>query len=161
ALRLLAALTAALSWGGLALWWAGRGSRREAPLGAVIDALCGLFWAWAAGFQILALAHGFALGVVVPTWVALPAAAAWAAARPIARELARIAERWRAELRELVAELRRHPWIGLAVGAIGLEVAVLAATSLVTPTFGWDDFTYHLQRAARWVQASGIALDPA
>ena len=80
---------------------------------------------------------------------------------PFRHELERVGQRLCAERRDLGAELGRHRWVGLALLAIAVHLAVRAARAIVTPTFGWDDFTYHLYRAARWVQEGGVVLEPA
>lgn len=161
ALRLLAALMAVFCWGALALWWIGRGSHGMAATSRLSAAVCVVFWVWAASFQALALSHVFALWLVVPAWVVLPGLLVWIGRRPIGREIQSVAESLRDEWRALAAELRRHPWISAVLSAVAAHLTVRLARAVVTPSFGWDDFTYHLYRAARWVQEGGLVLEPA
>jgi hypothetical protein len=160
-LRLLAAITALAAWGVLAVWWAGRGARGAGPLARLSAALCAALWVCALGFQLLALLHVFTLWLVAPIWAALPALAAWRWRRSIGPELEQLTRQLRAEWSDLAAELHRERWLQLGLTAVAVHLAARAARALIAPTLGWDDLTYHLFRAARWVQAGGIVLEPA
>jgi len=62
--------------------------------------------------------------------------------------------------RTSVAALRRHP-ILLVVGAVvATAVAYEAFLILATPPNNWDSMSYHLSRAAYWLQHGGIAYVP-
>src|SRR5688572_30966529 len=135
---------------------------RDAPpsvrLAATVCLLYGLF-AW--GFQILGLAGVFSLSIVTATFVFVPVALMWWKRDVIACAMSAHWTDARREMAALANGLRTHRLLLSAIAVIGLHVLVRLARALATPRLGWDDFTYHLFRAARWVQNGGIVLEPA
>lgn len=139
-------------------------SRLMRGLGIRVRVVGGLvlgYWFAAWFFEVLALTGLFRLAVLVPLVVILPLAglALWRGS--VAEIMARFSDDLRAELRDLRDDLRRHRWIAIGLGLIGIHVLLRMVRTLATPAFGWDDFTYHLFRAGRWVQGGGIVLEPA
>jgi hypothetical protein len=135
---------------------------RDAPpsvrLAATVCLLYGLF-AW--GFQILGLAGVFSLSIVTATFVFVPVALMWWKRDVIACAMSAHWTDARREMAALANGLRTHRLLLSAIAVIGLHVLVRLARALATPRLGWDDFTYHLFRAGRWVQNGGIVLEPA
>lgn len=81
------------------------------------------------------------------------AAGAWAArGRPRPPRLPPIA--WR-------AAVRAHPVLALLALAVAGAVVYQAFIALGTPPNNWDSMTYHLSRAAGWLQRHGVEYLPA
>ena len=135
---------------------------RDAPLSVRLAAtVCLLYGVGAWAFQILGLAGAFSLTVVVPTFVVLPLVVVWWQRKAIATAVSVSQADCRDEFTAIAQAMRRHPVVLTAVGIIGAHVLLRLARALVMPRLGWDDFTYHLFRAGRWVQNSGLTLEPA
>ena len=135
---------------------------RDAPLSVRLAAtVCLLYGVGAWAFQILGLAGAFSLTVVVPTFVVLPPVVAWWRRKAIASTVSVGQADCGDEFTAIAQAMRRHPVVLTGVGIIGAHVLLRLARALVMPRLGWDDFTYHLFRAGRWVQNSGITLEPA
>ena len=127
----------------------------------VTAAVCVFLWLAFLTFQILGLLGAFRLPVVVLVCLVCPALVLMWLRTRVASTLRRVGEQLRSELGELGTALRTEPLVAAAVGAVALHLSVRLARVLATPTFGWDDFTYHLFRAGRWVQTGGVGLEPA
>lgn len=115
-------------------------------------------WIPVAAFPLLVGTGLFRLWVVLP----LGAAAGILSARrllrdPAAREDLRLRT---AEARDAFAALVRHP-LALVALAASAVASVRVVRGLAAPPLGWDALTYHLVKAARWVQAGGFAPEPA
>ena len=135
---------------------------RDAPPSVRLAAtVCLLYGVGAWAFQILGLAGAFSLTVVVPTFVVLPPVVVWWQRKAIASAVSVGRADCRDEFTAIAQAMRRHPVVLTGVGIIGAHVLLRLARALVMPRLGWDDFTYHLFRAGRWAQNSGITLEPA
>jgi hypothetical protein len=135
---------------------------RDAPLSVRLAAsVCLLYGVGAWAFQILGLAGAFSLTVVVPIFVVLPPVVVWWQRKAIVSAVSVGHADCRDEFTAIAQAMRHHPVALTGVGIIGAHVLLRLARALVMPRLGWDDFTYHLFRAGRWVQNSGITLDPA
>jgi len=119
------------------------------------------YWFAAWGFEILGLLGWFELRVIVPLLVLLPAAILVYHRATVASQLRQSWVEMRDEAQQLVQELRAHRWVTAGLCLIGFHLVARMVRALATPAFGWDDFTYHLFRAGRWVQNGGLALEPA
>lgn len=160
-LGLLGALLAAGCGGALSFWMASR-LLPEARIWARLAAgLCFGYWIASWGFQILGLLGAFRLPVVVPLGVGLPVALAYGCRRSLVSALARGREELAADWRRLRQALGEHRWAAAGLSLVAAHLGVRMARALATPSFGWDDFTYHLFRAGRWVQNGGLRLEPA
>jgi hypothetical protein len=85
--------------------------------------------------------------LVAQAVVAGGAVATWAAAgRPRPRA------RWRPRRGTLPAAVRAHPVVAVVVTTAGLALAVQAAMGIAVAPSTWDSMTYHLSRAAYWLQ---------
>ncbi len=155
--RGIAALTlaASMAWLGyrLALWWLPRAGPAARWSAAAVAAL----WLAVASFWALTPLHAFRLSVVLP----LALGAALLGGRTVGRA--------GAAARTLREDLRR---LGRLLGSLGLlERGILGAVlavallrglhALAAPPLGWDDLTYHLLKAGRFVQAGGFVDTPA
>lgn len=120
-------------------------------------AVLALWWATVL-FYILATIHAFTLPI------ALGAATAAAAGVLLTFGL-------RPEVRRCLAadtaacgdRLRRNPGVAAlcATAAVGAVLALRVFKGLLAPPLAWDGLTYHLVKAARWVQHGGWVTDPA
>jgi hypothetical protein len=135
--------------------------RDASPSVRLAATVCLLYGVAAWAFQLLALAHAFSLTVVVPAFVVLPLALAWWRRHAIAAAVGAERAEWRDEFRTMAQALKPHPVILTLVAIIAVHVLLRVTRALVMPRLGWDDFTYHLFRAGRWVQQSGVTLEPA
>lgn len=127
----------------------------------LVGGLCVAYWLAAWVFEILALAGGFRLGVIMPLVVVVPLAGLLVRRDSVARTMGSLGADLRVEVQALFDDLRQHRWALAGLGLIGIHVLLRMVRTLATPSFGWDDFTYHLFRAGRWVQNGGIVLEPA
>jgi hypothetical protein len=123
--------------------------------------ICALAWLGFLTFQILGLLGVFRLPVVVLICLVLPLVVLMRNRTKVVATLQAAGEQMRVELGELGAALKGEPWVAAVVGVVALHLTVRLARILATPTFGWDDFTYHLFRAGRWVQTGSVGLEPA
>jgi len=132
-------------------------SRRLLPGATASVRACGAvgiaYWLLVAVFSGLVSLGLFRLEFAIPLWGvgaavahrALGAGEAWQQARADAARLRQVlAAAWRSWL--------RWPLLGLAVVAVPPILR-----SLVAPPLAWDALTYHLVKAARWVQTGGWA----
>ncbi len=135
---------------------------RDRPLRVQVTAtICFLLWIAFLTFQILGLLGAFRLPIVALLCMVCPVLILVRFRSRVAETLRQAAETLRSELGELGAGLRREPLVAAGVGVVALHLTVRLARVVATPTFGWDDFTYHLFRAGRWVQTGGVGLEPA
>ncbi len=127
----------------------------------VVGGLCLGYWWMAWVFEGLALLGVFRPWVILPLFaaVAIPAFLHWRS--EVLQRLTRGLTEIREEAGELWQELRRSKWVAASLGLVGIHIIVRMWRTLATPALGWDDFTYHLFRAGRWVQNGGIVLEPA
>jgi len=119
------------------------------------------YWLAAWTFEVLGLLGWFELRVIIPLLVLLPMAVLVYHRSSV---VSRLRESWGemgAEAQQLRQELRAHRWVTAGLALIGVHLVVRMIRALATPCFGWDDFTYHLFRAGRWVQNGSLALEPA
>jgi hypothetical protein len=124
-------------------------------------AVCALLWLAFLTFQILGLLGLFRLPVVLLVCLVLPLLVLMRNRSRIRAILQDAVEQMKDELGELGAALKAEPWVAAGVGVVALHLTLRLARILATPTFGWDDFTYHLFRAGRWVQTGSLGLEPA
>ena len=139
-------------------------SRLLRGLNIVVRIVGGLvlgYWLAAWSFEILGMLGWFELRVIVPLLVFLPAAVLVYHRAAVASQMRQSWAEIRAEAQSLRQELRAHRWVTAGLSLVGVHLVVRMVRTLATPAFGWDDFTYHLFRAGRWVQNSGLALEPA
>ncbi|MGB5657852.1 MAG: hypothetical protein WBO54_00080, partial [Thermoanaerobaculia bacterium] len=122
---------------------------------------CVLFWVALLAFQGLALLGVFRLSVVVLLLVACPVVLLVRFRMRVTETLREADADLSSELGEIGTGLKREPLVAAGVGVAALHLTVRLARIVATPTFGWDDFTYHLFRAGRWVQTGGVGLEPA
>ena len=115
------------------------------------------YWLAAWTFEILGLLGWFELRVVFPFLVVLPAAVLVYHRATVVPRVRHSLEEMKVEARHLRQELRAHRWITAGLSLIGVHLVVRMIRALATPCFGWDDFTYHLFRAGRWVQNGSLA----
>lgn len=161
-LRDYAALALGLSIPLHASWCAWLVARRALPgagLGARACAwFVALLWLSSALFATFVAARAFEL---------VPAALAWLA---LAFVLARSLDPERLAIHELNALVRgaarraralARTSAGFALVPLALFLIAGWARASVAPPLGWDALTYHLVKAARWVQGSGLYLEPA
>lgn len=144
-------LVASVAWLGyrLARWLVPGASVAVRWSAAAVAAL----WLAEASFWALGSVHAFRLPVVL----ALAAGAAWFPAGS-RRPLAALG----GDLRRLGAFLRSLGPLERAVLAGVLAVAVARCLrALAAPPLGWDDLTYHLLKAGRFVQSGGFTDAPA
>ena len=123
--------------------------------------VCALLWLAFLTFQILGLLGIFRMSIVVAPLPGSPRGTSDSRSNAGPSTLGEAGERLRGELAEVAAALRREPLVAAGVGIVVLHLTVRLARIVATPTFGWDDFTYHLFRAGRWVQTGSLALEPA
>ena len=106
-------------------------------------------WSLVAVFWSLGLTGLFRLPVALLLW-----GGAAAALHLRARRRAAPLDRLRADLDELVRFVRSTGWAERLLGAAVAAVAgIRFLRALASPPLGWDDLTYHLVKAGRWVQA--------
>ena len=135
---------------------------RESSLAVwLAGTMCLFYGIFTWGFQVLALVHGFSRVLVVPTFVVAPLILVFWCRHEITFVVEALREDLAREMTALAKGLRLHPVVLVSIAAIAAHVIVRLARALATPAFGWDDFTYHLFRAGRWVQNAGITLEPA
>ncbi len=160
-LGLLAAVaTFAVCSLGVFVWVSDRLQGR--PLRVRIPAAIGfLLWVAFLVFQILALVGAFRLPIVVLLSLVLLVLALVRFRERVTATLSEAGEDLRSELGEVGAGLKREPLVAAGIGVVALHLTIRLARVVATPTFGWDDFTYHLFRAGRWVQTGGVGLEPA
>jgi len=110
-------------------------------------------WLLVASFWLLSLLHAFRLPVVVVGWLA----AAWVVHGAVARRAHPLASLRRdaARVGGFFRSLDR--WQRLLIGAVAAVAGARFFRALGSPPLGWDDLTYHLVKAAHWVQAGGFA----
>ena len=160
-LGLLAAVATFAVWGLCVLAVACgvfRGRHIAFRLAAAVGLLLWLaFWF----FQILGLLGAFRLPIVVSLLLVAPLLVLLLCRTRTAAILRDAGADLSEELGELGVGLKKEPVVAAGVGLVALHLTVRFARVLATPTFGWDDFTYHLFRAGRWVQTGGVGLEPA
>jgi len=106
-------------------------------------------WSLVAVFWLLGLSGMFRLPVALLVWLGAASVLHLRATRR-ASPLGRL----RGDLEELVRFLRSTGWSErLLGGAVAAVAGVRFLRALASPPLGWDDLTYHLVKAARWVQA--------
>jgi len=127
----------------------------------VVGGLCLGYWLLAWGFETLALVGAFRVGVIFPLVAILAILAGWRWRTEIGDRLTRCRREIQEETAGLWLDLRRFRWVTVGLALVGLHIAVRMLRTLAAPAFGWDDFTYHLFRAGRWVQNGGLVLEPA
>ena len=127
----------------------------------IVGGLCLAYWLAAWSFETLGLLGGFRLAVIVPVLAVLAIGFLLLQRQFVGAELSFAAAEVRDEVRRIWAELRSHRWVVVALGLVGVHLLIRMARALATPSCGWDDFTYHLFRAGRWVQNAGLDLEPA
>jgi len=93
--------------------------------------------------------------------VLAPVALTWWRRIGIAAALRAIGAECRDELSALAAALKQRPALLVGIAIISAHLLVRVARALTMPRVGWDDFTYHLFHAGRWVQNGGMTLEPA
>ncbi len=145
-----AALLGSLGWAAyvVALRLCGPRSVSRRWCGAAIA----LYWLVTTLFLLLATVHAFRLAIVLPASIGIALAAHAALGRRGSpwRELHRDARRLRCVIRRNIRG--RRGLFAIPFAAIACVVLVRGA---VHPPLAWDSLTYHLVRAARWVQAGG------
>jgi hypothetical protein len=97
--------------------------------------------------EALSAVHAFTFLGALVLWTALVGFLGWMTRRePPANPLSAIRESW------------RPPWrvcaVFLALGAMTATVALIAVTA---PPNTWDSMTYHMSRAAHWIQNGSVA----
>ena len=112
------------------------------------------YWLLVADFAVLATLGVFRAGVAIPLWClgalaahrALDGGAGWAQARADVARAGRLG-----------AAIRGSPlrWVLLVVAIVLVPVLL---RGLVAPPLAWDALTYHLVKAARWVQGGDWAF---
>lgn len=154
---------AALVW---CLWWllalgvTGRVLPEARLAGRVIAAAVGLLWVGVGSFEILALLGIFRLEVVLPLGLLVPALLLFVYREPFLESLGEL-ENLTAIAREtLLRTLKARPWLAGGLALLCLHIVFRMARAIVTPSLGWDDFTYHLFRAGLWVQNGSLELAP-
>lgn len=116
-----------------------------------------LLWLSTLLFWALSTVQLFRADVAAPL-LALGAVVAQVAARRLSphQQFLRDARRvWNATVPAL-----RSPF-GILFAAASAVVVARTFRGLVAPTLAWDDLTYHLLRAGRWVHAAGWTIQPA
>jgi hypothetical protein len=146
-LRLIAAGLLAAALGVLAMAFAER-VRGSAPANVMLRAVSvvvGAAWILTVVFYALIALHAFRLSVA-PLGLGAAAAAVWRAGkgRPPSRFLLRW---WR-------TGLWSRSWVPVGAAVFG----ILAARAMFVPPVSWDTLTYHLVKAAQWVQSGGPIL---
>lgn len=131
---------------------------RSAPASVrACGALIIAWWSALALFYALCAVHGFRLLLALPIASGL---AALALGSPSAQAAAReCAARDREALRRWSREFAEGPsrWVGVAFSIV---LGIRLTRGLVAPPLGWDALTYHLVRAASWVQAGTWQIEP-
>ena len=127
----------------------------------ITAAVCALLWLAFLTFQILGLLGTFRLPAVVLLFLFLPLLVLMRIRTRVVVTLRDTRAQMRDDFGELGAALKAEPWVAAGVGVVALHLTLRLARILATPTFGWDDFTYHLFRAGRWVQTGSLGLEPA
>ena len=127
----------------------------------ITTAVCALLWLAFLTFQILGLLNAFRLPVVVLLCLVLPVLVLVRFRERAAVALRVAGEDLKNELEAIATGVKKEPLLAAGVGVVALHLTVRLARVIATPTFGWDDFTYHLFRAGRWVQTGGVGLEPA
>ena len=122
--------------------------------------LCLAYWLVSWVFQLLALAGLFRLWAILAL-VLVVAMVFMRQKRDLAQRVGRARDELGEEMAQLWSELKQNRGIAIGLGLVGLHVVIRMMRTLATPAFGWDDFTYHLFRAGRWVQNGGVTLEPA
>jgi 4-amino-4-deoxy-L-arabinose transferase-like glycosyltransferase len=151
----------------LALWAACLGSAYLLAVRAAGDAptsvrasaaLLIAWWLLVASFLLCASLHVFRLVVVLPGW-SLVFVLLLHRFRRHASERALVRSDLR-RVREVLQALRRSPWRWLFYAVASL-LFVYLVRGMAAPPLGWDALTYHLVKAARWVQSGGFAPEAA
>jgi hypothetical protein len=155
---LLAAVVLMLACCGCSYALAARGYS-AAPASARVSATILIaVWLLVASFYALAAFGLFRLYVALPAW---GLACGWLLSqRSLRVTLVAAAQADRTTLRECLCALRQSPWRWVFYLA-GALVAARLIRGLATPPLAWDALTYHLVKAARWVQTGGFAPEAA
>ena len=120
----------------------------EAPTSARAAATATVaLWLAIALFWMLAPFGGFRLAVVAPALVLVAV---------LAGRGRSLGVRLRSDLVRVRAAWRELGWVRWLVVAVAVPCALLAARGLAAPPLAWDSLTYHLVRAARFVQWGGL-----
>lgn len=126
-----------------------RGSR--SPLGLRLAGTgVGAAWILTAAFHVLGALHAFGLGAAA----GLALAGLAVGLRPGATGRISLARDVRAARRWAFWVLRRRP----VLLVVPFVVLLLGLRALLLPPIAWDTLTYHLVKAALWVQTGGAAL---
>ncbi|MFN7942940.1 MAG: hypothetical protein U0X73_15225 [Thermoanaerobaculia bacterium] len=162
-MSVLALAARLLFWGAASAALAGTGAlvaRRALGTAERVPFLAASLAAATALYLTLFFASG-ALGVFSLASVGAGALAAWTIAERLwggAAARSEIGKALGASARQALAVTRRFPG-ALALAPV-LLVAPLALRALVGPPLAWDALTYHLVRAARWLQTGSWAPVP-
>lgn len=133
------------------------GARHRLSHRLCASAIIAVWWATLLFYALAAFA-AFTLPLALAlTFAAAVAACGTVGRRPDAREC------YAADWAACSGLLRRppDPLILISTVAVAAVLLVRLFKGLLAPPLGWDGLTYHLVRAARWVQHGGWAPDPA
>ena len=159
-LNLLAATLVACLWWVLALGAVGLLLPRARLAGRAVGAAIGLYWVAVGSFEVLALLGLFRVGVVLPLGLLVPALLLFVYREPLLESLSELGNLTASAFEALFRMLKARPWLAGGFAIFGLHLALRMARAIVTPSLGWDDFTYHLFRAGLWVQNGSLELQP-
>jgi hypothetical protein len=95
--------------------------------------------------EALSLLGGLARGWLVVSWTLVAGIGLWALRRRPA---------------ESASTARALPTPRLALGGVGIVLAVTATIAILAPPNNWDSMTYHMPRVAHWSQARSVAHYP-
>lgn len=158
--NLLAAVLVSCLWWVLALAAVGRLLPRSRVAGRIVGAAIGLYWVAVGSFELLALLGLFRFEVVLPLGLVVPALLLFVYREPLLESLSELGNLTASACEALFRMLKARPWLAGGLVLLGLHLAFRMARAIVTPSLGWDDFTYHLFRAGLWVQNGGLELAP-
>jgi 4-amino-4-deoxy-L-arabinose transferase-like glycosyltransferase len=113
-----------------------------------------------ASFEVLALLGLFRLEVVLLLGMLVPTILLYLYRGPLLESLRELGSQATAAFEALRRGVRARPVVAGGIAILGLHLALRMARAIVTPSLGWDDFTYHLFRAGLWVQNGSLELQP-
>ncbi len=93
----------------------------------------------------LSLLGGIARGWILVSWAVIAGLGLWTLRRPAA---------------DPTPSGTARPMPRVALGAVGVILAVTATIALLAPPNNWDSMTYHMPRVAHWAQAGSVAHYP-